>query len=103
MALSGAQRQARLRAKQAAGTRLVRYRRPADRRSRPKQWADAVEVLTACLEAYRQWRENLPAGLADSEIAIQLDAVLALEELVEQLRDAELPRGFGRDRASGGG
>jgi len=39
----------------------------------------------------------MPVGLADSELAEQLDAVLELREVVEQLAAAELPTGFGRD------
>ena len=97
MALTGAQRMARLRARQRAGEKPVRFRRPKDRRSRPQQWQDAVTVLLDCLDAYQDWRDNLPAGVADSTIAERLDAVLELRELVEQLEAVELPRGFGRD------
>ena len=73
------------------------FRRPRDRRSRPQQWQDAVAALLDCLDAYQHWRDNLPAGVADSTIAERLDAVLELRELVEQLEVVELPRGFGRD------
>ena len=97
MALTGAERMARLRVRQRAGEKPVRFRRPKDRRSRPQQWQDAVAVLLDCLDAYQDWRDNLPAGVADSTIAERLDAVLELRELVEQLVAAELPRGFGRD------
>jgi len=73
---------------------VIRYRKPTDRRSRPKLWADAVEILLAVLDGYQDWRDNLPDGLADSAIAERLDTVL---ELVEQIEAADLPRGFGRD------
>jgi hypothetical protein len=49
------------------------------------------------LDAYQDWRDKLPAGMADSAIAERLDTVLELRDLVEQLEAAELPRGFGRD------
>jgi hypothetical protein len=97
MALTGAERMARLRERQLAGEKPVRYRRPKDRRGRPEQWNDAVSTLLDCLDAYQAWRDNLPDGLADSAIAERLDAVLELRDLVEQLEAAELPRGFGRD------
>jgi hypothetical protein len=73
------------------------YRRPADRRTRPKQWADAVAALQDCLDAYQAWRDNMPASQADGAVADRLDAVLELRDLVEQLDAAELPKGFGRD------
>jgi len=42
---------------------VVRYRRPADRRSRPQQWADAVQTLADLLERFQEWRDNLPSSL----------------------------------------
>jgi hypothetical protein len=97
MALTGAERMARLRERQRAGEKPVRFRRPKDRRSRPQQWQDAVDTLLDCLDAYQDWRDNLPAGLADSAIAERLDTILELRDLIEQLQAVELPRGFGRD------
>jgi hypothetical protein len=45
--LSDAERQARHRARHQAEAPAVRYRRPADRRTRPQRWRDAVaELLT---------------------------------------------------------
>ncbi len=76
---------------------VVRYRRPADRRSKPQQWADATNTLLDVLDAYQAWRDNLPPGLANSATADRLDEVLALRDLVDQLAAAELPKGFGRD------
>jgi hypothetical protein len=97
MALTGAERMARLRERQRAGEKPVRFRRPKDRRSRPQQWQEAVSTLLDCLDAYQGWRDNLPAGVADSAVAERLDTILELRDLVEQLKAAELPRGFGRD------
>jgi len=76
---------------------VVRYRRPADRRSKPQQWADATDTLLDLLDGWQAWRDNLPPGLADSATAQALDAVLDLRDLVDQLAAAELPKGFGRD------
>jgi hypothetical protein len=74
----------------------VRYRRPADRRTKPQRWTDAVETLLDVLDRYRAWRNNLPAELADSALAEQLDAVLELRERVKQLEAAVLPKDLGQ-------
>src|ERR1700709_2957331 len=76
---------------------VIRYRRPKDRRSRPDQWADAIDTLTNCLDRYQEWRDKLPASLADSALAERLDAVLEWRDLVDQLCLADLPRRFGRN------
>ena len=78
---------------------VVRYRRPADRRSRPQQWSwsDAVQTLADLLDRFQEWRDNLPSSLADSATAEALDAVLKLRGYVEELQAVELPKGFGRD------
>lgn len=98
-ALTPAERAAAYRArKKAAGPApVVRYRKPKDRRSRPEQWADAVETLGAILDGYQGWRDNLPPSLADGDLAQRLDDVLALRDLVDELAAADLPKGFGRD------
>ena len=79
---------------------VFRYRRPADRRSRPQQWADAVQTLADLLDRCQEWRDNLPSGLANSATAEALDAVLELRGYVEALQAVELPKGFGRDGLS---
>lgn len=94
MALSNAERQARWRARRAAGEPVRTYQRPADRRSRPRQWADAVATLRTLQEQYREWRDSLPESLADSRTAELLEAVCDLD--LDDL-DLELPKGFGRD------
>jgi hypothetical protein len=76
---------------------VVRYRRPADRRSRPEQWADAVQTLADMLDKFQEWRDKLPSNLANSATAEALDAVLELRGHVEELQAVELPQGFGRD------
>jgi len=75
----------------------VRYRRPADRRTQPQQWADAVQTLADLLNRFQQWRDNLPASLENSATAEALDAVLELRGYVEELQAVQLPKGFGRD------
>ncbi len=98
MAMSDAERQARRRARLKAGEQpVIRYRKPADRRRRPQQWADACQALTDVLDSYQDWRDRMPANLADSTTAQLIDDVLELRGLIDQLAAAELPRGFGRD------
>jgi hypothetical protein len=105
-ALTSAERMRRLREKRKAEAAdkppdkpavVIRYRRPKDRRSRADQWADAINTLSNCLDGYQEWRDNLPASLADSALAERLDAMLQWRDLVDQLSLADLPRGFGRD------
>src|SRR5271165_5781660 len=76
---------------------VVRYRRPADRRSRPQQWADAVQTLADLLDHFQEWRDKLPASLTNSATAEALDVVLELRGHVDDLQAVELPKGFGRD------
>src|ERR1700728_711710 len=76
---------------------VIRYRRPAERRSRPQQWDDAVQTLANLLDQFEEWRDKLPSSLANSATAEALDAVLELRGHVEDLQAVELPRGFGRD------
>lgn len=97
MALSDAERARRYRERRNAGEKPVHYRRPADRRSRPRQWEDAIATLLSILDGYQDWRDNMPPGLAESPTAQRIDEVLELRDLVEQLQAVELPKGFGRD------
>jgi hypothetical protein len=76
---------------------VIRYCRAADRRSRPQQWADAVQTLAGLLDQFEEWRDKLPSSLANSPTAEALDAVLELRGHVEDLQAVELPKGFGRD------
>ena len=76
---------------------VVQYRRPADRRSRPEQWADAVQTLADLLDRLQVWRDKMPSSLANSATAEALDAVLELRGHVEDLQAVEVPKGFGRD------
>jgi hypothetical protein len=75
---------------------VVRDRRPAEWRSKPRRWQDAVETLRSIMDTYQGWRADLPAGLVESEFADRLDALLELRDAVEQLDAAELPKGLGR-------
>jgi hypothetical protein len=90
----GAERQARGRARHAA-TVMVRYRRPADRRSRPQRWHDAVAELLALQADYAAWYDALPEATRDSATGEALEAIIELD--LDELAAIEPPRGFGRD------
>ena len=96
-AMTTAERQARYRAAHAADTPAtvkLRYRRPADRRSRPQRWRDAVAELLELQADYQQWLDGLPESLADTPTA---DALRAVCDLDLSSLEIDPPRGFGRD------
>ena len=94
---SNAERQARYRARREAehATPVIRYRRPADRRSRPQRWHNAVRELLTLQADYTAWMEALPEALRDTATAEALQAIVALD--LTELADIEPPRGYGRD------
>jgi hypothetical protein len=94
-AMSVAERQARFRAAHADGTPRVRYRRPADRRSRPQRWREAVAELVELQGEYRDWHDTLPPSLEGSTTAEALRAICDLD--LSELESMEPPRGFGRN------
>ncbi len=93
--MTHAERQARYRASQADGTPKRHYRRPADRRSRPQRWHDAVAELIELQNDYQAWVDVLPENLADSATANALRAICDLD--LSELVSVEPPRDFGRD------
>ena len=72
----------------------VRYRKPADRRSRPQRWRDAVAELLELQADYQQWLDALPESLADTPTA---DALRTVCDLDLSNLEVDPPRGFGRD------
>jgi sugar phosphate isomerase/epimerase len=95
-ALTGAERQARYRARQ-TGAPVVHYHRPSDRRSRPQRWRAAVAELLALQEEYGAWLEAMPEPTRDSATGEALQAVVDLD--LSEILAIEPPRGFGRDGA----
>jgi hypothetical protein len=93
--MTHAERQARYRARQAAGTPTLRYRKPADRRSRLQRWRDAVAELQGLQSEYQAWLDALPQNMVDSTIAETLLAICELD--LSDLENVTPPRGFGRD------
>jgi hypothetical protein len=97
-ALSNAERQARYRARHMASPSPVaaRPRHPADRRSRPQRWRDAVSELLSLQAAYADWLAVLPDSLQASATAEALEAIVELD--LDELAGVEPPRGYGRDQ-----
>jgi hypothetical protein len=96
-ALSNAERQARYRARREAQqpAPMVRYRRPADRRTRAQRWHDTVTWLVALQAEYAAWYDVLPDNLRDTATAAASQAIVDLD--LDDLVSSEPPRGFGRD------
>jgi hypothetical protein len=96
-ALSDAERQARYRArlKAEAAAPKIRYRKPADRRSRPQRWRDAVAELLAQQAEYANWLDALPDSLRDTATDEALQAIVDLD--FDELAAIVPPRGYGRD------
>ncbi len=93
-ALTGAERQARYRARHTVAV-VIRYRRPIDRRSRAQRWHDAVAELIAQQRQYAQWLDALPEATRDSATGDALQAIVDLD--LDEIAAVEPPRGFGRD------
>ncbi len=95
--LSNAERQARYRARREdqQPAPVVRYRRPADRRTRAQRWHDTVAGLVALQAEYAAWYDALPENLRDTATAEALQAIVDLD--LDDLISIEPPRGFGRD------
>jgi hypothetical protein len=96
-ALTGAERQARYRQRQAdnrvaPALRLPRPIRPA---SRPQQWHAAVATLLRLQAEYAAWLDALPEALHDDATGHALHAIVDLD--LDELASIEPPRGFGRD------
>jgi len=96
-ALSNAERQARYRARREAEQppSKIRYRRPADRRTRSQRWYDTVAVLVALQAEYVAWQDALPDSLRDTATAEALQAIVDLD--LDALIAIVPPRGYGRD------
>lgn len=104
-ALTGAERQARYRARLAleAGTRqsgmgarpAATPRKPARGPSLIRRWDDAVAVLAEVRGIYTAWLEALPEATRDTPTGEALQAMADLD--LEEIMTIRPPRGFGRD------
>jgi len=93
--MTHAERQARYRAKQAAGVPTFRYRKPLDHRSRLQRWRDVVAELQDLQDEYQAWLDALRQNMADSATAEALRTICDLD--LSELEGIVPPRGFGRD------
>jgi hypothetical protein len=97
-ALTAAERSARHRATHQDGAPRIRYRRPADRRSKAQRWQDPVPELVELQEDYRAWLDASPENLQESVTAEALRAITEID--LSELESVEPPRGYGRDCAA---
>ena len=100
--LSGAERQARHRARTAARLAaitppLAKPARPPTPFTRPTRWKIAVTTLASLLDEYEAWLERMPEAQRDGSTGEMLAELLELRSQVEDLATARLPKGFGRD------
>ena len=94
--MSGAERQARYRQRQAEERAWpARPKSPLRQPTRTRRWRAAVAELIALQAEYAAWFDALPEPLRDSATGDALQAIvdLGLDELIA----VEPPRGFGRD------
>jgi hypothetical protein len=95
--LTGAERQARYRQRQ-ADNRAAPARRPPQpirRASRPQQWHAAIATLLRLQAEYAAWLEALPGALRDGATGEALQAIVDVD--LNELAAIEPPRGYGRD------
>jgi hypothetical protein len=93
-ALTGAERQAHYRQRQAA-VASARPVQPQRRRTRPQRWRAAIAELLALQMEYGAWLEALPEPLRDGATGEALQAIVDID--LDELIAIERPRGFGRD------
>jgi hypothetical protein len=68
-AMTDAERPARYRAARAAGSPVIRMRRPTDHRCRARRWTDHVAGLVEAQIEFAVWLDSLPDSLRDSATA----------------------------------
>jgi hypothetical protein len=93
--LTVAERSRLYRERHQAGAPSVRYRRPADRRSRAQRWRDAVAELLVLQDEYTAWLDTMPDSLREGGTGQALQAIVDLD--LGELAGIEPPRGYGRD------
>jgi hypothetical protein len=95
-ALTGAERQARYRARH-DDAHAIPDRQPAKTpsTSRPQRWHAAVNALLALQTEYAAWLDALPEATRDSATGEALQAIVELD--LDEIATIRPPRGFGRD------
>jgi len=99
-ALTGAERQARYRARHDMAmdtTAAVRHRPPAQARTmtRLQRWYATVGALVRLQAEYAAWLEALPEATRDGPTGDALQAIVDLD--LDEIIATQPPRGFGRD------
>ncbi len=99
-AMTGAERQARFRARQALANSVParperRKSAGEPRRSRPQRWRAAVTELLSLQAEYVAWLDALPEPTRDSATGEALQAIADLD--LDEIAAIDPPRGFGRD------
>ncbi len=95
MTMTYAERQARYQTGHAESAPKLRYRNPADCRSRPRRWCDAVADLLDVQARYQAWLDALPENLAESATTGRLHEICDID--LSERASTEPLRGFGRD------
>jgi len=99
--LTGAERQARYRARHASTTQPPspppRQAPSAKTRAmpRPQQWDTALGTLVRLQAEYASWLDAMPEATRDSPTGQALQAIVELD--LDELLAIRPPRGFGRD------
>ena len=92
--LSGAERQARYRARHNGMAMMPRATKPRVP-PRPRRWQAAVAELVALQSEYAAWLEALPEATRDGATGEALQAIVDLD--LDEIAAIQPPRGFGRD------
>ena len=98
--LTGAERQARYRARHDLSTDTVvamHHRPPGKSRTatRVRRWTAAVDQLVALQAEYAAWLQALPEATRDGPTGEALQAIVDLD--LDEIIAIQPPRGFGRD------
>jgi hypothetical protein len=99
-ALTGAERQARYRARHGLPMEtiaVIRHRPPSRARTatRMRRWHAAVDALVALQTEYAAWLQALPEATRDGPTGEALQAIVDLD--LDDIVAIQPPRGFGRD------
>jgi hypothetical protein len=99
-AMTGAERQARYRARHDVPTdtmATMRYRPSSNSRpaTRVRRWTAAVDELVALQAEYAAWLQALPEATRDGPTGEALQAIVDLD--LDEIVAIQPPRGFGRD------
>ncbi len=94
-ALTGAERQARYRARQDRARPLTRGAAKTRPLTRPRRWHAAVAALLALQAEYTGWLEAMPEATRDGPTGAALLAIVELD--LDEIVAIQPPLGFGRD------